>query len=88
MNGPMYLRDASSIDVVPSVYVQTFFSGGERAIVYDGKRGFVSPETLNWMKTATADELGAMRVMRVTSTAAKGWAPTVVRPEATFRYAP
>lgn len=87
MSGPMYLRDSSGVDVFINAYVPEFFADGERAIVYDGKRGYVSRETFQWMKTATSAELGDMRVMRITSTAAKGWMPPTPKPES-FRYVP
>ena len=83
--GPMYLRDGSDIEVLPSA-VPTRVVEGERLVVYDGKHAYVSPENFEWMKTAQADELGAMRVMRVTQAHTKGWLPK--RPELeSWRYA-
>lgn len=88
-NGPMYLRASDGIDVFVNGYLPTFVSGGERVIVYDGKRGYVSRENFDWMKTATPEELGAMRVMRITETASKGWMPKAPRLELeTFRWTP
>ena len=84
--GPMYLRDARDIDVFPSA-VATFLMDGARLIVYDGKRAYVSPQNLEWMKTADPVELGDMRVMRVTDAHTKGWLPKAPKLES-FRYAP
>lgn len=85
VNGPMYLRSASDMDVFINDYVPTFFADSERAIVYDGKKAFVSRETFEWMKTASSDELGAMRVMRITE-ASKKWIPKA--PTQLFRWSP
>ena len=74
-NGPMYLRSASDLDVFVNAYLPTFVSGGERVIVYDGKRAYVSRENFDWMKTASPEELGGMRVMRITEHASDGWLP-------------
>jgi len=68
MNGPQYLRSAGDLDVVTGVYIPTFIDE-QRIVVYDGKRGYVSPENFEWMKTAGPQELGAMRVIRIRSDA-------------------
>lgn len=74
-NGPLYLSASSDLDVFVNAYLPTFVSGGERVIVYDGKRGYVSRENFDWMKTATSEQLGGMRVMRITENASDGWIP-------------
>jgi hypothetical protein len=85
----MYLRSSGDFDVFVSDFVPTLVSGGERVIVYDGKRGYVSRENFDWMKTAAPDDLGKMRVMRVTLSASDGWVPKTPPLELeTFRYSP
>jgi hypothetical protein len=81
----MYLRSASDIDVRIGWQVPSRL--GERLVVYDGKVAYVSKDNFEWMKTAPSDELGAMRVMRVTAAHTKGWLPKAPKLE-TFRYAP
>jgi hypothetical protein len=84
--GPMYLRSAGDLDVFPSD-VPTRVVEGERLVIYDGKRAYVSYDNFTWMKSATPDELGAMRVMRVTQAYVKDRMVKAPKLES-FRYAP
>lgn len=68
MNGPTFLRSAGDLEVVIGWYAPTFVGDNERAIFYDGRRGYVSHDTFEWIKTADPAELGAVRVIRIETT--------------------
>lgn len=89
MSGPLYLHATDGVEIFSRPYAPTFVSGGERVLIFNGKHGFVSPENFEWMKTASSDDLGKMRVMRITEHASEDWLPKVpkLRPES-FRYQP
>lgn len=89
MNGPLYLRATDGVEVFVRQHVPTLVSGGERVLIFNGKHGFVSPENFEWMKTAPPDDLGKMRVMRITEHASEDWLPKAPKLRAeSFRYQP